>query len=45
MGLESPELHNPRFDFNDQALESGIIMLVGLALGVTNGRGFLTGQA
>lgn len=43
MGLDSPELHNPRFDFNDEALESGITMLTGLALGVTNGNGFLTG--
>lgn len=42
MGLDSPELHNPRFDFNDEALESGIAMLVGLALGVTNGDDFLT---
>jgi amidohydrolase len=43
MGLDSPELHNPRFDFNDDALESGITMLVGLALAVTCGNGFLTG--
>jgi metal-dependent amidase/aminoacylase/carboxypeptidase family protein len=43
MGLDSPELHNPRFDFNDEALESGITMLVGLALGVINDDDFLTG--
>ena len=43
MGMDSPELHNPRFDFNDAALESGITMMAGLAMRVCNGERLLTG--
>lgn len=32
LGEEHPPLHNPAFDFNDQALETGITLLTGLAL-------------
>jgi hippurate hydrolase len=32
MGEKSPPVHNPMFDFNDDALENGILMLVLLAL-------------
>jgi metal-dependent amidase/aminoacylase/carboxypeptidase family protein len=34
VGRSSEELHNPAFDFNDDALGSGIAMLVGLAQAV-----------
>ena len=32
LGEEHPPLHNPAFDFNDQAIETGIILLTALAL-------------
>jgi amidohydrolase len=32
LGEDSPPLHSPRFDFNDQALENGILMMTLLAL-------------
>jgi amidohydrolase len=32
MGEQSPPVHNPMFDFNDDALENGILMLVLLTL-------------
>ncbi|MFC1460984.1 M20 family metallopeptidase [Verrucomicrobiota bacterium] len=32
MGENSPPLHNPAFDFNDQALKNGILFLVAAAL-------------
>jgi len=32
LGEEHPPLHNPSFDFNDQALETGITLLTALAL-------------
>jgi metal-dependent amidase/aminoacylase/carboxypeptidase family protein len=32
MGEDSPQLHNNRFDFNDDALKSGILFLVATAL-------------
>jgi amidohydrolase len=32
MGEESPQLHNNRFDFNDDALKSGILFLAAAAL-------------
>jgi len=33
LGVQWPSLHNPEFDFNDSVLESGITLLVALALG------------
>ena len=32
LGEDSPNLHSPLFDFNDQALEGGILVLAALAL-------------
>ncbi len=32
LGEEWPRLHSPQFDFNDQAIETGIALLAGLAL-------------
>ena len=32
MGAKSPTLHTPEFDFSDDALETGITILSGLAL-------------
>jgi amidohydrolase len=32
LGEDSPPLHNPQFDFNDEALENGILFLVTTAL-------------
>ena len=32
LGEDSPPLHSPQFDFNDQALENGILMMTLLAL-------------
>jgi len=32
MGEDSPELHNSDFDFNDESLGAGMIMLAGLAI-------------
>ncbi len=34
MGNDSPELHNCRFDFNDNALAAGIQVLAALAIEV-----------
>jgi len=33
LGKDWPKLHNPAFDFNDEALEAGIMSLVALAFG------------
>lgn len=33
LGSDWPRLHSPEFDFNDKALETGITLLVSLALG------------
>lgn len=32
VGTDTPGIHNPQFDFNDDALENGIMMMVHLAL-------------
>ncbi len=40
MGLSSEQLHNPGFDFNDDALESGITMLTGLARAFCNPKNY-----
>jgi hypothetical protein len=32
MGLDTPPLHNSRFDFNDDAMRNGILFLVSAAL-------------
>jgi amidohydrolase len=37
MGESSASLHNPKFDFNDDALKNGILFLVSLALKVLAG--------
>ncbi len=34
LGEEWPRLHSPQFDFNDEAIETGIALLAGLALDV-----------
>lgn len=36
-GEQSPELHNPRFDFNDNALDTTILTMAGLAARICNG--------
>lgn len=38
MGEDSPELHNSRFDFNDAALKSGMVVLAGLAMRICCGK-------
>ncbi len=36
-GTDSPDLHSSGFDFNDAALETGILMLAGLAIRLCSG--------
>lgn len=36
MGEDTPSLHSPQYDFNDDALKNGILFLVGSALKVLN---------
>jgi amidohydrolase len=35
LGQDSPPLHHPGFDFNDEVLETGISLMVALALGLS----------
>ena len=39
MGEAAPSVHNPHFDFNDDALEAGIVFLVSAALEVLSRKG------
>jgi hippurate hydrolase len=39
LGEDSPPLHSPEFDFNDQSLETGMVIMVALALETLAGRG------
>jgi amidohydrolase len=39
LGKGWPALHSPEFDFNDEALEAGILTLAGLAIDFCSGRG------
>ncbi len=36
VGVDSPGLHNPKFDFNDEAIRNGIIYLVAMAMETMN---------